>query len=48
MDLAFIQGLDNVRINIHAKDIDSMCGKGGGGRETDIAKSDDTNLLKFH
>ena len=48
MDLTPVQGIDDMLVDIHTKNVDSMRGKCGRCGEANIAKSDDTDFLKIH
>jgi hypothetical protein len=48
MNFTLVQGINDMTVDIYAENVDAMRGKGGCSRETDIAKSDDANFLKFH
>ncbi len=48
MNFAFVECADNVGVNIHAENFESVDGKGGGGRQPDVAKTDEADLLEVH
>src|SRR5688500_5873092 len=43
-----LQCLDHMWVDIHANDLKSMRGKGGGCGESDISQPKYTNFLKVH
>ena len=47
MDFAPAQGLYDMCVHVHAQHFDALRGKGGCCRQTDIAQSEDADLIEF-
>jgi len=48
VDFTFVQSIDDILVDVHAQNFEAVDGEGGGGRQSDIAKTNEANLLKVH
>jgi len=48
MNFAFVERVDDVWVDIHTQNFEPVDGKGGSGRQSDIAESDKADFLKVH
>jgi hypothetical protein len=48
VDFATAQSFYDGWVNVHTNDFESMCGKGRGGWQSDIAEAQNADFLKVH